>query len=83
MKIKTTQTCIRMVKEGDPLWIIVDGNIISPRAGFHIKRTCIPEYANIIRECIERGWLQPVAYMKDTEQTWEILQNGTNTNDNR
>lgn len=74
--IKTTQTCIRTIKEGDPLWHIVDGLVISPRAGFHIKQTCPDTYADIIRECIGRGWLQPVAYMKDTEQTWEILQNG-------
>ena len=27
----------------------------------------------IITECIDRGWIKPVAYMRDTEYTLELL----------
>lgn len=77
MKIKTSQTCIRTVKQGDPLWLIKDGPIISARAGFEISRNCPTHILVAIGEAIEYGYLKPVAFMKDTEQTWEILQDGS------
>lgn len=73
MTIKTTAICIRTIKPGDPLWTIADKYTTCPRAGFHIKQTCPENYAEIIKECIDRGWLRPVAYMLDREMTFELL----------
>ena len=47
--------------------------ILVPRAGFEIKKECPNTYAEVIRECINRGWLQPVAYMREDEYMWEEL----------
>ena len=51
-----------------------DGIKIVPRAGFEISSRCPSNYAEIIRECINYGWLKPVAHMRDTEYTLELLQ---------
>jgi hypothetical protein len=51
-----------------------DGLTIVPRASFELSNECPREYKLIIAECIGRGWLNPVAHMRDTEYTWELLQ---------
>ena len=51
-----------------------DGMTLVPRAGFEILQTCPREYRLVISECLERGWLKPVAFMRDAEYTWERLQ---------
>jgi len=50
-----------------------DGIKIVPRASFEISDQCPREYKLIIAECIDRGWLKPVAHMRDTEYTMELL----------
>ena len=74
MQIKTTQTSLRTIKQGDPNWHIIDGVYIAPRAGFEISLNCPKEYGKIINECIKYGWLKPVAIVKDHELFWEEFQ---------
>jgi hypothetical protein len=50
-----------------------DGIKLVPRANFEISAECPREYRLIIAECINNGWLQPVAQMRDTEYTMELL----------
>jgi len=50
-----------------------DGITIVPRASFEVSNECPREYKLIIAECIGRGWLKPVAHMRDTEYTMELL----------
>jgi hypothetical protein len=50
-----------------------DGLTIVPRASFEVSKECPHEYRLIIAECIGRGWLRPVAHMRDTEYTMELL----------
>jgi hypothetical protein len=45
-----------------------------PRAGFELSEQCPQEYRMIIADCINCGWLKPVAHMQDSEYTWELLQ---------
>jgi len=71
IKITTRQTCIRTLRQGDPKWLIVDGSVAAPRAGFEITTKCPREYKEIIQDCIYRGWLKPVANVRDTELFWE------------
>ena len=47
---------------------------IVPRASFELSKECPREYRLIIAECIGNGWLKPVAHMRDTEYTMELLQ---------
>jgi hypothetical protein len=50
-----------------------DGIKIVPRAGFEISEKCPPEYQKILYECWGNGWIKPVAHMRDTEYTMELL----------
>jgi hypothetical protein len=70
---KVTQTSIRTLKSSDPKFHIIDGLVMAPRAGFEISDKCPREYKSIILDCIDRGWLKPIANVKDNELFWEKL----------
>ena len=53
-----------------------DGIVIVPRAGFEINERCPREYKMIIAECLNNGWLKPIAHIKDSELTFDILTEG-------
>ncbi len=63
----THKSQIRTLRANDPRFIINDGLITSPRAGFQILQECPKEYKLIIQDCINRGWLQPVANVTERE----------------
>jgi hypothetical protein len=71
MNFTTRQTSLRTIKQGDPKFMLTDGMVISPRAGFEISNNCPKEYQQIIATCIGYGWLKPVAIVKDNELFWE------------
>jgi hypothetical protein len=50
-----------------------DGIKLVPRASFEISNHCPREYKLIIAECINHGWIKPVAHMRDVEYTMELL----------
>jgi len=50
-----------------------DGIKIVPRAAIEISQRCPSNYANLIAECISHGWIKPIAHMRDTEYTMELL----------
>jgi len=64
---------IKAIRNGDPDFHIVNGITMAPRAGFEIAKECPREYLMILQTCMERGWLKPIAYMKESEYTWEKL----------
>ena len=64
---------IKTIRKGDPKWMITDGYIVSPRAGFEVDKHCYDSYKVIIQECIANGWLKPIAYVKEEEFMWETL----------
>ena len=51
-----------------------NGLTLVPRARFEVSKECPREYRLILAECISNGWLRPVAHMRDTEYTMELLQ---------
>lgn len=65
------KSSLRTVRPGDSNWLLKDTVIVAPRAGFEIKNECPRSYASVIMECMERGWLTPVATVRDTELFWE------------
>lgn len=50
-----------------------DGIKIVPRASFEVSNHCPAQYKQVIAECINNGWLKPVAHMRDVEYTMELL----------
>ena len=76
MKITTRQTCIRTIKLNHPKFMITDGVVTSPRAGFEISEHCPASWKSLIVQAVEYGYIKPVAYMKDSELMWETLSDG-------
>ena len=76
IKITVRQSQVRTLKPNDSRFIINDGLVVSPRAGFHILPECPREYKLIIQDCISRGWLQPVAHVTERELVFMGLSNG-------
>ena len=53
--------------------MLKDGVVVAQRAGFEINTSCPREYKLIISECINNGWLKPVAHVYDYEQVFDKL----------
>jgi hypothetical protein len=70
---KISQPKIKTIKRNDSMFYIKGNITITPRAGFEVSKSCPREYGLILAECIDRGWIQPVAYMRDDEYMWESL----------
>lgn len=73
MTYKLHQTRLRTIRQSDQDFMLEDGFVRSPRAGFHILPECPREYKLIISECIDKGWLKPVATVYDHELAWDRL----------
>jgi hypothetical protein len=73
MNITSHQSNIRTIRQGDPKFTLKDGFVISPRAGFEINQLCPREYKLIISECINNGWLKPVAHVYGKELTMDAM----------
>lgn len=75
MNIKTHKSQIRIIRQNDPKFDICDGYTVTPRAGFEISPGCPAEYKQILAECINNGWVKPVAYMTEREILFMGLSN--------
>ena len=73
MKISTRTSNIRTIRHGDAKFMLQDGLMICPRAGFEINEKCPREYKMIISECINNGWIKPVAHVYGKELTMDAL----------
>lgn len=73
MSFKVHQSTIRTIRPGDPLFKLKDGIVMGQRAGFEIKQECPREYKLVLQDCIDRGWIVPVACMHDYEMTFAVL----------
>ena len=73
MTYTTSNKTIKTIRKDDPDFMIDNGIVMSPRAGFEISNDCPRQYKLMIIEAIKNGWLQPVAYMKESEYVWEQL----------
>ena len=72
--MKSTRTTnIRTIRHGDAKFMLQDGLMICPRAGFEINSDCPREYKLIIAECIDNGWIKPVAHVYGKELTMDAL----------
>ena len=71
----TRKSQLRTIRQDDPRFFISDGFVRAPRAGFHILPECPREYKMIITECINNGWLKPVAHVTERELVFMGLTN--------
>ena len=71
---ETSNSQYRALRPSDPDFTFSpDGITLVSRASIEISQRCPDNYASLIQECINQGWLKPVAYMRDTEYTMELL----------
>jgi hypothetical protein len=61
------QSQIRTLKPGDPNFVITDGLVQTNRAGIEISQRCPSNYASLIAECLNHGWIKPVAHVTERE----------------
>jgi hypothetical protein len=73
MSIKTHKSQIKIIRQDDPRFDIFDGMTMTSRAGFEISPGCPIEYKMVLQECINNGWLKPVAYMTEREMIFAGL----------
>jgi len=64
---------IKPIRKDDPDFHIDNGITMAPRAGFEISNKCPSSYKFMIIEAINNGWLNPIAYIKESEYMWEKL----------
>lgn len=75
MKRLAKESKIRTIRQGDSKFILNDGVIICPRAGFEINEKCPREYRLILMQCIDNDWIKPVAHVYGKELTMDALRN--------
>jgi hypothetical protein len=64
----------KTLRQSDPDFTFSpNGLTLVSRAGIEISQRCPENYKDLILECIHHGWLKPVAHMRDTEYTMELL----------
>jgi len=73
MNITAHQSNIRTIRQGDPKFMLKDKFVTCPRAGFEISQRCPENYRSLIQECIQHGWLKPVAHVYGKELTMDAL----------
>ena len=73
MTFTSPDKIIKTIRQSDPDFMIDNGIVMAPRAGIEISQRCPSNYASLIAECINHGWLKPVAYIKESEYVWEKL----------
>ena len=64
---------IKEIRQGDANFRMADGIRLVPRAAFEISKSCPHNYKLILADCIDRGWIKPIAYVKEKELFWEVL----------
>lgn len=75
MNIKIHKSQIKTLKSNDPRFYVRDSLMVTPRAGFEINEKCPREYRMIIAECINNGWLTPIANVSEKELVFIGLTN--------
>ena len=73
MKISTRTRNIQTIRQGDDKFMLQDGLMVCPRAGFEISQSCPAEYKSIFITAITAGWIKPVAHVYGKELTMDAL----------
>lgn len=73
MNINFIKTKLKTLRKGDPGFMLDDGFMMSPRAGLEIDYQCPARYQEIIIQCIDKGWIKPVATVYARDLTFQTL----------
>jgi len=73
MTFTTPENRFKEIKQDDAHFRMTDGIRIVPRAAIEISKSCPHNYKLILSDCIDKGWVMPVAYVKESDYVWEVL----------
>lgn len=57
----------KLIKAGDKEWSFTEGVVLFRRAAIEIDENCPDMYKHILVQCVDKGWVKPVAYMPQEE----------------
>ena len=70
----TASNGYKMLRPGDADFTFSpNGVTLVPRASLELSPNCPKDYAYIIQQAVQNGWVKPVANMRNTEYLVEIL----------
>lgn len=73
MSYTTHKPTTRRIYRGQPGFNMTDGVKIVPRAEIEILEQCPTHVRDTLSWAIAKGWIQPVANVRDDELVWEKL----------
>lgn len=73
MTFTTPEVAFKKLKRGDKDFHMTDGITIMPRAQIEFSEKCPMDLINQVSTAIGKGWIRPVAYIKESEYVWEKL----------
>ena len=73
MSYKIHQSTTRRIFRGQDGFSIVDGIRLVPRAEVVVLEQCPANIRDMVNYAIAKGWIQPVANVRDDELVWEKL----------
>jgi hypothetical protein len=73
MNITTSKVTFKRLEPGDKKFTMTDGVKIAHRAAIEFGNDCPASIIFEISNAISRGWITPVAYIREEEYVWETL----------
>jgi hypothetical protein len=70
---KANQSYVSVYRGQDNFMFCPDGISLVPRAHIEILEQCPASVRDQVSYALAKGWIQPVANMRDTEYTMELL----------
>lgn len=74
MKITKSDINFKKLKRGEPDFMMNDGIQVVPRAAVEFSELCPGNLILQVQDAIGKGWIRPVAYIKESEFVWEKVQ---------
>jgi len=66
--INSADKKVHKIEPTDPDFQIVDKFVVYQRAAIHFDKNIPKSYSKIIAECMDMGWIKPVAYVTEREK---------------
>lgn len=73
MNYKIHESTTRRLYRGEPGFHMIDGVKMVPRAEIVVLKECPANMVDMINYAIAKGYVQPVANVRDDELVWEKI----------
>ena len=73
MMYKVQPSTTQRIWRGQPGFYLTDGIKMVPRAEVIVLEQCPTNIRDMLQYAITKGWIQPVANVRDEELVWEKL----------